>query len=149
MVGGLVERECLGKLPRFTLLTSWCIQPMVGGLVERECLAVKRHTEYQFACRSSALNPVVDSVIHIKVVELVIWMFIERSYVSGSLVPVTVVVVCHHVDPVEVTSDAGYVVADVHDLLTRRDGGRKEKIVRSKRLLKLANPGGKGGLILV
>ncbi len=54
-------------------------------------------------------------------------MVIERSHVAGLLVPVTVVIVGHHVDVVEVLVEDGHVVTFVDDLLARRNGRTQEE----------------------
>ena len=46
---------------------------------------------------------------------------------SSLLVPVAVVVVGHHRDPVQVPGQAGHIVAHVDDLLAGRDRGGEEE----------------------
>ena len=68
---------------------------------------------------------------------------------AGLLVPLAVVVVGHHVDPVEVRRDGGNVVADVHDGLTGADGSREQQAARLEGVGKLPDPGGECGLVFV
>lgn len=49
-------------------------------------------------------------------------MVVQRCNMASSLVPLTMVVVGHDCDPVEVTSKHWHVIASVYDLLVRRHG---------------------------
>ena len=63
----------------------------------------------------------------VKIVEIVIGMRVERRHMPCLLVPVAVVVVRHHGDPVEVPGEARHVVPGVNDLLAGRDRGGEEE----------------------
>ena len=54
----------------------------------------------------------------VEVEEFIVLVFVEGGHVAGLLVPVAVVVVGHHGNPVQVPGDARHVVRHVDDLLT-------------------------------
>ena len=76
-------------------------------------------------------------------------MLVERSDVTGLLIPVSVVIVGHDRDPVQVVSNARYVVADIDDLLARGDRSGEEKAVGPEGLLEFVHPGSEGSLVAV
>jgi len=69
--------------------------------------------------------------------------------VSGLLVPLAVVVVGHHVDPVQVAAQRRYVVPNIHYFLARTDRSRQKEAARLERLAELPHPGGESRLVLV
>ena len=76
-------------------------------------------------------------------------MSVVRSNVAGLLVPLAVVVVGHHVDPVQVLGDGGHVVPNVHDGLAGAHGGGQQQPARLEGVGELLDPGSEGGLVLV
>ena len=65
----------------------------------------------------------------IEEVEVIVRMLVHGRHVPGLLVPLSVVVVGHHVDPVEVGGDLGHVVTSVHDCLARtHSSGQKQTL---------------------
>ena len=67
----------------------------------------------------------------------------------GLLVPVSVVIVGHDRDPVQVVGNAGHVVADIDNLLARGDRSGEEKAVGPEGLLEFVDPGSEGSLVTV
>ena len=68
---------------------------------------------------------------------------------AGLLVPLAVVVVGHHVDPVQVLRDGRHVVPHVHDGLAGAHGGGQQQPARLEGVGELLDPGSEGGLVLV
>ena len=68
---------------------------------------------------------------------------------AGLLVPLAVVVVGHHVDPVQVLGDGGHVVPNVHDGLAGAHGGRQQQPAWLEGVRELLDPGSEGRLVLV
>ena len=85
----------------------------------------------------------------IKEVEIIIRMFIHGSHVTSLLVPVAVIVVCHHVDPVEVAGDLWHVVPGVHDGLAGAHGSGQQQALGLEGRRQLSYPGSEGLLVLV
>ena len=68
---------------------------------------------------------------------------------SSLLIPVPVVVVGHHGDPVQVPSQAGHLVADINDLLAGRHRGGQQQAQRTEGRPQLPDQAGEPGLVLV
>merc|ERR1719384_1845080 len=76
-------------------------------------------------------------------------MLVHGRHVSGLLVPLPMVIIGHHVDPVEVGGNLGHVVTSVHDRLARTHSSGQKQTLRLEGSREFLDPGGEGGLVLV
>ena len=83
-------------------------------------------------------------------IEVVIFrlrVMVHGCHVSRLLVPVTVIIVGHDGDPVQVSSNGWNIVSIIDDLLAGRDRGRQQKTLRLKGRAQLVDPGCEAFLI--
>jgi hypothetical protein len=85
----------------------------------------------------------------IEIEVLIIWMAVKWSHMTGLFVPLAMVVICHHIDPVQVPGNGGDVVTNIHDLLAGTDSGGEKKTFWSECSPKLRNPGSESCLVAV
>ena len=85
----------------------------------------------------------------IEIIELVIRVSVVRSHVASLLVPLPVVVVGHHIDPVEVAGDLWHVVPGVHDGLAGAHSSGQQQALGLEGRRQLSYPGSEGLLVLV
>ena len=76
-------------------------------------------------------------------------MIVERRHVACLLVPLTVVVIRHDGDVVQVLIQGGHIVAGVNHLLGRGDCSGQKQIVGSEGFLQLSDPGSEAVLVAV
>jgi hypothetical protein len=91
------------------ILSMSCVLP--GLVPQAEGLAVHRHPHDQLGLVRPLLHPVVHREVGVEVGEVVLRMRVEGRHVAGLLVPVSVVVVRHHVDDVQVFVQRGHVIS--------------------------------------
>jgi hypothetical protein len=99
-------------------LSLSCVLP--GLVPQAKGLAVHRHPHHQLGLVRPLLHPVVHREVGVEVGEVVLGMRAEGRHVAGLLVPVSVVVVRHHVDDVQVLVQRGHVIS------CKRIGSRDE-----------------------
>jgi hypothetical protein len=76
-------------------------------------------------------------------------MFVEWSNMSCLLVPVSVIVIGHHIDPVKILSNTGDIITNINNLLAWRDSSRQKKASWSECSFQLRNKSSKRSLIFV
>jgi hypothetical protein len=91
------------------ILSLSCVLP--GLVPQAEGLAVHRHPHDQLGLVRPLLHPVVHREVGVEVGEVVLGVRVEGRHVAGLLVPVSVVVVRHHVDDVQVLVQCGHVIS--------------------------------------
>ena len=64
---------------------------------------------------------VQSSTDRVEIFVVILTVLIHRSHVTRHLVPLAVIVIGHHIDPVQVAGDLRHVVACVHDGLAGTD----------------------------
>ena len=86
---------------KFTLLSrSLCgsIQSIDTGILKSKRLSVQRNAHDHFGRIGSQTNPVIESVFWIKVSNIGLGVETKRSYVTGFLVPMSVIIVLIAID---------------------------------------------------
>lgn len=105
---------------------------MIAVIGQRERLSIHGHTHHQLLPFSSQFDPVIDSEILRKDIDVknklfpshslpyrveggvyVFWMVVHGSYVTGDFIPLPVIVVTHNRNPVQVLGQRRDVVTDV------------------------------------
>ena len=120
---------------------------MVVGVGQCKRLSVEGDAHDDLLGISTQSDPVVESVVGVEVSYFRLGMEVHGSNVSGFLIPMTVVVVSHDTDPVQIAGDGWYVVTGIDDRLGRRNGGRKQQSFRIESHTQFSDQGGEASLI--
>lgn len=77
------------------------------------------YTHNNFSTGSSFGDPIINRIVCIEVIVIIVGMVVERRNVASFFIPLTVIVVSHHCDPVQVFGEGGHVVTLVDHLFAR------------------------------
>ena len=67
--------------------------------------------------------------------------------VSSLLVPLSVVIICHHRDVVHGSTNLGHLISSINDLLRGRNSSSQEKVLGLQSSTELLNPLGEGNIL--
>lgn len=77
------------------------------------------NTHNDFSTGSSFGDPIINGIVCIEVVIIIVGMVVEGRNVASFFIPLAVIIVSHHCDPVQVFGEGGNVVTFVNHLFAR------------------------------
>lgn len=122
------ESSLLRVLPFLSTPTGRRVHPKLLSVGQRERPTIRRHPDDQLLLGRPQLGPQLGGVVHRQLLLplAVAAGGVERRVVAGLALPLTVEVVGHHVDKVQVGGHGGDVVAALDVVWAHGDGGGQE-----------------------
>ena len=110
-------------------------------------MSVQRQTHDNLGRICPQSDVVVEGVIGVEIGDVGFGVVVKWSDVTRFLVPMAVIIVRHHADPIQVARDGRNVVGGIDDGLGWRNGGRKEPTSRIESSSEFAYPSRESGLV--
>merc|ERR1719342_184684 len=96
---------------------SLLIEAIVGCRCKREGLTIHWHTHHKLLWVSSTLNPIVNGEISVKCKIIIFRMGIHWGNMSSLLIPLTMVIVCHDSDPIQIFAYSRNIITCINDFI--------------------------------